>query len=183
VDFVGSGRSGEAVTGFDPDHEAHANATAEEIAHGGPVTGSGGVYPWLQAHPADVILLYAGTHGLSAGAGGVGSVLDAIDRWERSPEGHPLTVLVASIMDRSPSHPDVKAFNTSLAALVRARSTDPSHPAYPDRVVLVDQHAALNAADPRADGIHPLQTGYDAMADIWFDALTRDGTGILEKCP
>jgi len=183
VDFVGSARSGEGFAGFDPDHEGQANAPAREIAYGSQLTGAGGVYARLQANPADVILMHIGTHGLSPGADGVRAVLDEIDRWERSPEGNPVTVLVATIIDWSPPHPDVERFNASVAEMVRARTTDPSDPAYPDQLLLVDQHSALAAGHPRADGLHPFQSGYDAMSDIWFDALTGARPEIVEKCP
>jgi len=98
VDFVGALAAGGSVAGTDPDHEGHAGATAYDVAFGSPDAG-GGVYAWLEANPADVVLLHIGTHGLSTSPADVGFVLDEIDRWETSESGYPISVLLARIIE------------------------------------------------------------------------------------
>lgn len=182
VDFVGSLSSGAAVAGVDPEHEGHAYASAYDLAFGTTASGSG-VFAWLAANPADVILLHIGTHGLNPSPADVASVLDEIDRWERSPGGHPVSVLLARIIDRVPAHPDVTLFNDNIAAMATARKSDPLNLAYPDDVLVVDLHSELLYPQDIGDGLHPTQTGYGKMADGWFGALTKGPTAVLEKCP
>jgi lysophospholipase L1-like esterase len=182
VDFVGALEAGGSVPGTDPDHEGHVGATAYDVAFGSP-DASGGVYAWLEANPADVVLLHVGTHGLNTSPADVGAILDEIDRWEASEGGHPVSVLLARIIDQVPAHPDVALFNDSIAALAVARKTDPKNLAYPDDVTVVNLNGALNYPQDIEDGIHPDQAGYAKMADVWFVALTQGQTAVLDKCP
>ncbi|MEA3411262.1 MAG: Ig-like domain-containing protein [Pseudomonadota bacterium] len=182
VDFVGTLSAGGAVTGVDPEHEGHPVATAYELAYGNPDTG-GGIYGWLEANPSDVVLLHTGTHGLSTSPADVSAVLDEIDRWETSEGGHPVTVLLARIIDQVPAHPDISVFNDNVAAMAAARATDPANLSYPDEVRVVDLHAALEYPQDLEDGIHPNQTGYGKIADVWFAVLTQGQAAVLEKCP
>lgn len=182
VDFVGTLEAGGSVGGADPAHEGHLGATAYDVAFGSP-DASGGVYAWLEANPADVVLLHIGTHGLSSSPADVGFVLDEIDRWEASEGGHPVSVLLARIIDQVPAHPDVALFNDNIAALAVARKTDPTNLAYPDDVTVVNLNGALNYPQDIEDGVHPDRTGYANMADVWFTALTQGRTAVLDKCP
>jgi len=56
VDFVGSQDSG-SMEFADPDHEAYPGGRADEIRDG--------IYNWLVAHPADIILLHIGTNDIN----------------------------------------------------------------------------------------------------------------------
>jgi hypothetical protein len=179
-DFVGSQLTGANVTDFDADNEAHPEWSADEIAYGRRLDGSEGIYAWLEKYPADIILLHIGTHQLNSNPVGVQAILDELERWERSPNGHPVTVLVARIIDQNPLNPDVSSFNTNLGALIQARTHDPSHA---DDLLIVDQHAALNYPADLYDEIHPKQNGYAKMAKGWFDTLSNPQTGLLFKCP
>ncbi len=178
-DFVGSQLTGANVTDFDADNEAHPEWSADEIAYGRRLDGSEGIYAWLEKYPADIILLHIGTHQLNSNPVGVQAILDELERWERSPNGHPVTVLVARIIDQNPLNPDVSSFNTNLGALIQARTHDPSHA---DDLLIVDQHAALNYPADLYDEIHPKQNGYAKMAKVWFDTLSNPQTGLLFKC-
>jgi|GEM_PF-1499711 len=178
VDFVGSLASGGSVEDFDPDHEGHDGFTPYQIAYG---TGNGGIFSWLDENPADVVLLHAGTIELSESVAGVASILDEIDRWERSARGNPVTVYVAQIIDQDPPHPDTGAFNANLADLVARRTQDPLHPAYPDNIRLVDLNSLLTYPGDIADGIFPTAQGYTRMAQGWSQALSAIG-GSLASC-
>jgi len=178
VDFVGGLASGGAIADFDPDHEGHDGFTPYQIAYG---TGDGGIYSWMDENPADVVLLHAGTIELSESVAGVASILDEIDRWEASAGGNPVSVYVAQIIDRDPSHPDTVAFNLNLADLVTRRAQDPLHPAYPDDVRLVDLYSRLAYPEDISEGIFPTAQGYGRMGQGWSQVLTATG-GPLEAC-
>lgn len=180
IDLVGSLAAGAGLSGFDPDHEGHWGWSADELAFGRPLGGAGGIFAWLSAHPADVVLLHVGTDVPTTSTIGIASILDEIDRWERSAAGNPVTVIVARIIDRFPSSPDVQAFNANLTQLVQARRADPVNP---DALVLVDQSVALSYPADLADGLHPTAAGYTKMADVWFSALVDPKADLLQRCP
>jgi hypothetical protein len=180
IDLAGSLVAGSGIPGFDADHDGHTGWSADELAFGRPLGGTGGIFAWLSAHPADVVLLHVGTDVLTTSTMGIASILDEIDRWERSALGNPVTVIVARIIDRAPSSPDVQAFNANLTQMVAARKADPANP---DALVLVDQSVALSYPTDLADGRHPTATGYAKMADVWFSALVDPKADLLQKCP
>lgn len=181
IDLVGTQSDGTAVAGFDAEHEGHPGWTAAELAYGRVSDGSDGIYAWLEANPADVILLHGGTHGLNTSPAQIAEILDEIERWERSVRGNPVTVLVARVIDQNPPNPDVQAFNDNVAAMVRGRVENPADPAYPDQLLMVDEQGALRYPDDLFDAEHPTQAGYAKMAAPWRDALLRNN--LLHKCP
>ena len=106
-----------------------------------------------------------------------------------NPNGNPVTVMLARIIDRNPTEPDVTTFNNNVANGAGARISAG------DDIVIVDQFSALrNGAGPdpalyngneAPPVLHPSQAGYEKMGDTWFDALTDPATkpSILDKCP
>ncbi len=182
IDFVGSQKFGFNLDQFDADNEAHPNWTTQELAFGRNAAGNDGVFAWLEAHPADIVLLYSGTQELNTSPDQVNVLLDEIDRWEASANGNPVTVVVARIIDQSPHNPDVEVYNDQVAALVQDRINNPDNPAFPDRLILVDQFNALSyPQDLSSDGLHPDEAGYGKMAQVWFDALVNNV--LLQTCP
>lgn len=175
-DLVGSQHIGAGLAGFDADAEAHADWSALELAYGRVLDGSDGIYGWLQANPADIVLLHAGSRELNASD--VGLILDEIDRWEAGAQGNPVTVIVARIIDQQPANPVVSLFNADLDALVRNRV---SNLASPDRLVQADQHSALNYSEDLSDGYYPNAGGYTKMAEVWFVSLIENQ--LVYKCP
>jgi hypothetical protein len=180
-DFIGTQNAGFGVADFDADNETHSNWSATEIAFGRVLNGSDGIFAWLEINPADIIVLHIGTYGLMSSADQVRLILDEIKRWEASANGNPVTILLAQIIDQNPINPEVAAFNNSIAEMVRDRTGNPANPAFPDKLILVDQHDALGYPADLADTIHPTEAGYDKMADVWREALITHG--LLEKCP
>ena len=181
VDLVGTQRAGAEIVDFDADHEAHLDWTAAEMAYGRLSDGSDGIFAWLEANPADVVLLHAGSYGFSTSPAQMAAILDEIDRWEASANGNPVTVLLARIIDQNPSNPDITVYNTNVAAVVLERTNNPAHPAYPDAVIMVDQHSALAYPEDLADALHPDASGYGKMAELWRNTLLQQQ--LLDKCP
>ena len=129
---------------------------------------------WLDASPADVVLLYAGTQDFVGGGDAansdarVGDILSAIDAWSVS-RGQPVTVLLATVIDQWPLNPSISTFNDLLSS--RAKG---------DEVIVVDQHGALDYPGDLADGVHPNNGGYQKMADAWRAVLE---SRVLDRCP
>ena len=177
IDFVGSRQSGSVANPrlTDGDHEGHGGWTAHEIAWGRVMNGSDGVFSWLEQNPADFILLHIGTNDLIQTAADVMDILDEIDRWENSANGNPVTVLLARIIDFAPSISEIEVFNNKVERKANKRSNDD--------IVLVDQQtgAGINytIGVDMSDIVHPSASGYDKMADVWFDSLEP----MLDKCP
>ena len=177
IDFVGSRQSGSVANPrlTDGDHEGHGGWTAHEIAWGRVMNGSDGVFSWLEQNPADFILLHIGTNDLIQTAADVMDILDEIDRWENSANGNPVTVLLARIIDFAPSISEIEVFNNKVERKANKRTNDD--------IVLVDQQtgAGINytIGVDMSDIVHPSASGYDKMADVWFDSLEP----MLDKCP
>lgn len=181
VDFVGSLSNGWTVLS-DSEHEGHGGWTASEIAWGRTGFPTDGVQAWLNGNPADIVLLHAGTNGLDPnGDIDVEAILDEIDNWENSADGNPVTVILALIIDQDPINPDVTAFNDNLLTMANSRITAG------DDVIVVDQQGALIYPNDLSDSLHPNESGYAKMANVWLDALTADNPNtkeaVLDKCP
>jgi lysophospholipase L1-like esterase len=172
-DFVGSVTLGDNLLA-DPETESYGGWTASQLAFGQtPAVGDDGIRAWLTGNPADIVLVHAGTNGLSGDTAGNGitSILNQIDVWEGSPLGNPVTVLLAMIIDQDPVNADVTALNTSILNIALSRPTDD--------IVIVDQFGALNYPADLNDQLHPNPTGYGKMATTWFNELQT----IIDKCP
>ncbi|MCP4407847.1 MAG: hypothetical protein GY807_08800 [Gammaproteobacteria bacterium] len=180
IELVGSQGSGTAMLGFDVNHEGHPDWSAAELAYGRIADGSDGVFAWLERNPADIVLLHAGAYGLTGSVDQLGSLLDEIDRWERSANGNPVTVIVAQIIDQTPLNVQVQDYNQNLRTMVDDRVGNPEHAAYPDDIIVVDQYSALNYPDDLADPMHPGVSGYDKMAQVWKAALMDNN--LLQRC-
>jgi len=168
VDFVGHLNSGSAVFG-DADHEGHPGWTADEIRDK--------IYDWLVTKPADIILLHIGTNdfyepqGPASISAEVSEILDEIDRYE-SDSGVDITVILALIINRWPYHSDTTAFNDEVDTMAQARIN-----ILGNRIEIVDMEYGADIVyqeQPAGDmygELHPFETGYEKMADIWFSAI------------
>jgi hypothetical protein len=179
TDFVGSLNMGYALFS-DSQHEGHGGWTDEEIAWGFVGVPNSGIYNWLTQNPADIILLHIGTNSLDPnGQADVAAILNEIDRWERDPDGNPVQVFLARIIDWNPINPDVTTYNNNVQAMALDRVNNPANPAYPDQIVIVDQRSALTYPTDLADDLHPNATGYGKMGAKWAEALQP----LLPTCP
>ncbi len=96
-------------------------------------------------------------------------------------------MFLARIIDFATLEPLVTTFNNNVENMAQDRISNPSNPAFPDDIIIVDMQ---NGADllygngspgfDMDDDIHPKQSGYEKMATVWLDdALTT----LLPKCP
>src|SRR5690606_10532215 len=124
------------------------------------------VYSLLQANPAEVVLLHIGTNDVGKGLGlevstaNVERILDEVDRCDPASE-----VVLARIINKRTPVQWVSDFNERIAALAQDRIADG------DRIYVVDHESALTYPDDLKDSVHPMQSGYDKMADVWLNAL------------
>lgn len=164
-DFVGNEVHG-YLSGhtFDFDHEGHGGFPADQIA--------ANVGSYLTANPPELILLHIGTNDIAQGQGtsaaDVDTILDEIDTFDEQ-----ITVILALIVDQSPSNPQVATYNTNLQTVAQTRINNG------DKIILVNQNTALTYPDDMFDTLHPNESGYNKMADVWFTALES----ILPDCP
>ena len=135
-----------------------------------------GSQPYLDVHPADIILLHIGTNDLThdegASPNSVSQILDEINAWEIRSGNDPI-VLVARIINRKTYSLVTTQYNNNVAAMVAARN-DPN-------IIMVDieDGAGINyTVDMQSDEIHPEQSGYDKMGQKWFEAIQA-----LNKAP
>ncbi len=178
MDFVGTQPLGAGVAGFDYQSEAHTQRSVRELAMGSKAKDleypNTGVYAWLEQNPADFVLLHMGSENLqTASVDDVETVLDEIDRWERDHNAR-VRVLLARVIDRAPRDPRIAAFNNQVQAMAKDRVANPANPAYPDRIRMVNQQAALSYPADLSDGVHPNAAGYTKMADAWARAIRAE---------
>ena len=170
VDFVGNLNSGSDILDFDPHHEGHPGWRDDEIA--------ANIYAWLELYPADIILLHIGTNGLDPSPDDVEEILDEIDSYETDYSTE-ITVILARIINRldhsCPDGSTTTTFNDNVEAMALARIPV-------DKITIVDMECGAgidyrhkNNGGDMEDNLHPYQygTGYDKMADVWFDALKQ----------
>lgn len=155
VDFVGSQKAGQSITPpFDPDHESYAGWKSMQLAEH--------TYDWLVQSKPDIILLHAGMmdrHPFDAK--GIEKILSEVDRYEKE-SGHPVTVIVAQVINRRTPVAFITHLNQNIKAVVQQRIS------LGDQVVLVDmERLKLEYVDPA----HPTDKGYEKMAQVWYDAL------------
>jgi lysophospholipase L1-like esterase len=166
VDFVGSQLNGS--TDFDRNHEGHSGWSADGGSKGSIADN---VFNFLGLNPADIVLLHIGTNDIEEGhasSADIARILNEIRR--RSTD---ITVVLALIINQYPYSPETTAYNAEVNHMALQRIAD-GHP-----IILVDMENALLYPDDLGDGVHPNNSGYAKMADVWFEALTE----ILPVCP
>lgn len=191
IDFVGSLNSGSAVFGaLEPaDHEGHAGWRDDEILNGRPSEPEKGkLIEWLINHQPDIVLVHIGTNGLETNPDDVKAILDVIDVY--SPD---VWVVLARIINRSCITDDppcstgltTTLFNDNIEAMAQDRIDNLG-----DKIIVVDMENGSGIDYlPYPDGdmwdnLHPFETGYSKMADLWFTALEQilpfvDGTNAV----
>ena len=168
IDYVGSQVSGNAIFS-DAQHEGHGGWVADGDSPYGSIRPN--IYNFLEANPADIILLHIGTNDVGAGhasADDVRLILDEIDRYSPS-----VWVVLALIINRAtppcPLCATTTAYNDALDAMVRTRLND--------KIVIVDMENGagldyrLYPSGDMYDTLHPFASGYEKMAEAWLLGL------------
>lgn len=177
IDFIGKQNSGKNYI-TDTNHSGFGGITADQLAEimetgrslsYGYVTAN----PYMEDYPAEIVLLHIGTNDALRGRSSVAAVeriLNAIDAYEAR-AGKTVTVFVSKIISfrnyPCGTQSVVKDFNYNLGNLVSQRL------AQGDNLIPVDMEcdAGINYYSHMADEVHPNQTGYDKMGELWFTVL------------
>jgi lysophospholipase L1-like esterase len=181
IDFVGSQSDGSNYT-FDLNHEGHPGWCDDLLTSCSAYNGiSENVISFLNANPADVILLHIGTNGFNTDNTGVNSILNNINTWAQS--NYPVTVMVARIIPATDGSLNVQTFNNNVALIATDRPFV--------KVFMVDEQSELHmTGDPTgnyadlslmASLLHPNAAGYTKMANRWQADLITDR--VLPSCP
>ena len=159
LDYVGS-QSNSSLP--DPDHEGHPGWIISQI--------DANINTWMDTYRPDIVLLHIGTNDINLNVDvpnapyRLSGLVDKI--LAKLPENG--KVFVAKIVPTTygtPSNdPKIVEYNNAIADLMLQKQLQ-GKPVY-----VVDMYSALTYAD-LADGIHPTQTGYDKMGDVWFNAI------------
>ena len=181
INFVGPLRAGYAAGLEDAEHAGFSGWKAGDLATGrNSQPSAGDVQSWLQEHPADIVLVHAGTNDHTADASVVAPLLNEIQDWSTDHHAN-LQLFVASIVDQRRDNSDrayLEPFNAGIEALV---------PSYQPSATFVDQFHALDWQTDITDyqigitGLHPTRAGYEKMAAKWAEALIS--ANALNKCP
>jgi len=159
VDFVGSRHNGSVVTPtFDGNNEGYTGYTTYQI--------DSLIYGKLQQTSPDIILLHIGTndciHHSPYDMSGLESILNKIDLYEKNYHKH-ITVILARIIPLPKKGTWVPTFNSTLDSMAATRISNG------DDIIVVNMYTISSLID----GIHPTDTGYQQMANIWFNALKK----------
>lgn len=68
-----------------------------------------------------------------------------------------------------------QAYNSGVASVVA------DHSKSGENVSLVDMHSALNRETDLADGVHPNVSGYEKIADVWFQGIKAAISSSAER--
>ena len=194
VDFVGSRSEGSSATpAFDFNHQGIGGIETIQVEPQ--------IIGWLDANPADIILLHIGTNDVDGtrtpleARDNLSRILDNINIWAAN--NNPVTVLLAKIIQMvnkttGEIRDEVDTYNSLIETMVNARND--SHLS----IVIVDQRNALTYPNDLAHDNpsgpfkkHPgsitngISTGgYEKMAIKWFETMVSPAqASVLPKCP
>lgn len=124
----------------------------------------------LNTFRPQVLLLIEGTNDLNGGAAGAGRAVEALTEMVRLAKGRGVIVFLGTIPPQRPgalrafTQPQVPGFNDSVRGIAQREG-----------VTLVDVYAAmigdLSLIGP--DDLHPNARGHEVMAQLFYDAITR----------
>ena len=175
ANFVGSQRAGASIKpSFDIDNEGHAGWTSYRLAEH--------TYDWVSKYKPDIVLLHAGSNDWRESPRGVEDILNEIDTYEEV-SGNSVTVVLALIINRKKTVRWVRALNGNIKNMARKRIANG------DNIVIVDMEhdAGINYGGDFQDAVHPNNTGYRKMANLWYKAITnisivpKDTTAVTQR--
>lgn len=174
VNFVGGFYHGYSGT-FDQAHEGNSGQPAEYI--------QSNVGGFLNANPADIVLLHIGTNDV-ASSQNVSGIIDEIEgicynvfNWGVS-SGIDIQIILAQITNWNDPSGEYGQATTALNGLIQTLGNDLATSGY--NISLVDMESALTYPDDISDNVHPNDGGYTKMADVWY-APTISGIRAVKQ--
>ncbi|MEB3828332.1 Calx-beta domain-containing protein [Phormidium sp. CCY1219] len=184
MDFVGSAHSG--PDGMDKDHEGRGGFTIDELTDnssnfkgynkpGAPDYTT--IEDTLSDNPADLILLMAGTNDINRGDDvnvAIAELNVLVDRIvTHSPDAR---VLVGSILPNT-ADSDREARTAEFSGRIFNEVISPKINAG-KKVSFVDiYNAPLETADFNSDGYHLVDSGYEKIAQVWYEEIVASVSG------
>ena len=180
-DFVGRLQDGETATPplTRARHEGYGGETTQQLADN-RMPGA------LTANTPDVILIHAGTNDITnsatASATPMQGLLQTVQTW--STTNQPVKVVVAEIIKlRSGATyaERVAPLNAAVTTMINqnfAAASDTSMTV--SQADMYDASIAMTPVSDDVSGLHPSRAGYDAMAQVWYDALVAQK--IVDRC-
>jgi lysophospholipase L1-like esterase len=164
ITFTGSLSNGpNTVAGqaLPKNNEGHSGRTITQVA---------GLIPSPALNtPLNIILLMIGTNDVHASSGQatmpdrLGQLLDKIIG--AAPNAL-LVVAKITPLSNASWNATIKTYNDAMPGLVQTRVTAGKH------VMLVDMNTGFTSSMLSSDGIHPNQSGYNFMGDVWYAAIS-----------
>ncbi len=189
-DFVGSQNTG-IPNDFDKDHEGHGGWHADHPNYS-RLSIVDSVYTWLVKNPADYVLLHIGTNDLGEleifnqtsleQVNDVSAILDSIDKYETD-YAVEIPVILARIINRTDNGATstVNETDTTTAFNLQLQQMAENRISAGDKIIMLNQEAALIYPDDLDDGVHPNDSGYEKMAYKWFVSLNSEFSGCPEN--
>ena len=170
ITFVGSQMDGaQMVDGvaFPTDNEGHSGWTVEQIQ---------GITPMDLMPNPNIILLMIGTNDMydadnSTPAGAPAALSKLLDTLLMdAPDALLVVSTITPLTDYMSGkyETDVTTYNATIQPMVTTRAAAGKH------ILFVDQFTGFNAMTmiDMADGIHPNNSGYSLMGDVWYAAIS-----------
>lgn len=163
ITFIGRASNGpEEVDGepFPKNHEGYSGYTIAQL------NGSPANIPEQLSDTPHIVLLHIGTNDMIGADAGtaptrLGALLDELT--ETWPDA---LIVVAQLIPFPFAQAAVDTYNDAVPGMVAAKASAGAH------VILVDQGSDFPANGVDADDtVHPNETGYAAMADVWYAAI------------
>jgi lysophospholipase L1-like esterase len=171
IDFVGTQPGGGCSVPHDGDHEGHGGFSATGIADQNQLP------PWLDATDPDIVLMHLGTNDMWGGFIPIDTILAAYTKLvgQMRANNPSMTIVVAQIIPMDPSGcptcaPGVVELNNAIPGWAAGLTTAQSP------IVVVDQWTGFDTVADTNDGVHPIDSGFQKMADRWYPALA----GLLD---
>lgn len=167
VDMVGTQRGDGCGVPYDGDHEGHSGFTATGIADQNQLPA------WLSASAPDIVLMHLGTNDVWNGTISTDRILTAYSKLvDQMRANNPnMKILVAQIIPMQPTGCStcpqrVVELNNAIPGWAASKTTSTSP------ITVVDLWTGFNASTDTFDGVHPVDSGFQKMANGWYPALT-----------
>lgn len=163
ITFVGTLSDGPATVdgvAFPKNHEGHFAWSLEQLT---------GLLPGVVTTPnPHIILLLAGTNNRSGAASSaaqkLGTMIDQIVA--AAPKALLAVAQIIPIPDNATDQAFGPAYNALIPGVVAQRASAGHH------VIVVDQYTGFQVSTMiSSDNIHPNQTGYNQIGDVWYAAI------------